>query len=197
MRLAASDRGRRVLPAATAVAVVTLLAGCAGSRGAGDGFALYRTYLERTAPAPGGAGADAALEAFLAALRDYSPETMRERVFELYAVDAYFNDQIKELVGAAAIRDYLVRSAEMLVQPAIQVQDVAGGDGEYYVRWLMSFRTRRAPDAPPVVARGISHLRFDAEGRVAFHEDFWDVTTAVWERVPVAGALIRRVKASL
>lgn len=179
-----------------------LLTGCAGTRGGAD-LTLYRSYLQRTAPSP--AANDAAretrdreaLERFLAALRDYSPATMSEQVGELYAVDAYFNDQIKELVGVTAIRDYLVRSAELLVAPEITVQDVVGSGGEYYVRWIMSFRTKRAPDKPATVARGISHLRFDDDGRVSFHEDFWDVTTAIWERVPLAGTLIRHVKGSI
>jgi hypothetical protein len=70
-------------------------------------------------------------------------------------------------------------------------------DGHVVVRWSMSFRTRRDPERPPAFARGVSHLIFDRQGKVAFHEDFWDVTTAVWERIPVAGAIVRKVKASI
>ena len=198
------DRPRvtlRLLAAVTlgAIAVGSSL-GCAGTRSTGD-LTLYRNYLGRTAPTTNAnedeARDRAALERFLAALHEYSPAVMSEHVGDLYAVDAYFNDQVKELVGVAAIRDYLVRSADMLVDPKIEVQDTLGQHGEYYVRWIMSFRTKRAPDKEPTVARGISHLRFDADGRVCFHEDFWDVTTAIWERVPLAGTLIRRVKGSL
>lgn len=145
----------------------------------------------------GGVGieeARAALSRYLAAAETYSPEKIGVAALELYAPEAYFNDQIKELRGARAIAEYLTRSAEMLVEPAITTDRVAESDGHFYVCWTMTFRTQRDPGARPTAAHGISHLIFGPDGRIVFQKDYWDVTTAVWERVPVLGALVRQVK---
>ena len=44
---------------------------------------------------------------------------------------------------------------------------------------------------------GGSHLRFEESGRVSFHVDSWDVGAAVYEGVPVLGALVRAVRRKL
>ncbi len=178
------------------------LVGCASSRPESGPEARSVALAAAESGRLGASGVDGealrnAVDGILGALRSYSPEAMRSSAGELYASDAYFNDQIKELRGAVAIRDYLVRSAEALVDPSIRDEQVLIDDGHVVVRWSMSFRTKRDADRPPAVASGVSHLIFDRQGRVAFHEDFWDVTTSVWERIPVAGTIIRRVKASI
>ncbi|MEW6336318.1 MAG: nuclear transport factor 2 family protein [Acidobacteriota bacterium] len=182
---------------ATALAVGLL--GCASSRpeavsGTRDAALAVAESGRLGTQADDAEALRAAVGRFLAALRTYSPEAMRASAGELYAGDAYFNDQIKELRGAVAIREYLARSAEALVEPVIRDEQVLIDDGHVVIRWSMSFRTEREPDRPPTVARGASHLIFDRQGKVSFHEDFWDVTAAVWERIPVVGAVIRRVK---
>lgn len=185
-----------------AVVLAAGLLGCASSRPQGGPEARSAALAAAESGRLGAGGVDGealrgAVDGFLGALRSYSPEAMRSSAGSLYAPDAYFNDQIKELRGAAAIQEYLVRSAEALVDPSIRDEQVLIDDGHVVVRWSMSFRTKRDADRPPAVARGVSHLIFDRQGKVAFHEDFWDVTTSVWERIPVAGTIIRRVKASI
>jgi hypothetical protein len=187
----------RLLSAAVLCAVA---AACASSKG-GDPIEPYLAALSATGPVALGAEpadggrARAALDVFVAALADYSAATIRQHALELYADDAYFNDQIKELTGAVAIGDYLARSAEMLIEPRIEVQGAASVGGDHYLRWLMTFRTE--PDDPPISARGITHVRFGADGKVIFHADFWDVSAAVWERLPVVGTVIRKARARL
>lgn len=44
---------------------------------------------------------------------------------------------------------------------------------------------------------GVSHMSFDAEGRVALHRDFWDSASGLLEHVPVVGGLIRTIKRRL
>lgn len=191
---------RAVIRVVSVAVLCIVAAGCASSRG-GDPVEPYLAALAATEPVALGADpadaerARAALDAFVAALADYSAATIRERAVELYAPNAYFNDQIKELTGAVAIGDYLARSAEMLVEPRIEVQGTASQGGDHYVRWLMTFRTE--PDDPLITARGITHVRFGADGKVIFHADFWDVSAAVWERVPVVGTVIRKARARL
>ena len=43
----------------------------------------------------------------------------------------------------------------------------------------------------------ISQLRFDGDGRVAFHQDFWNAADGLYEHLPLLGNLIRRVKRRL
>lgn len=134
----------------------------------------------------------AGLERFKGVFSEFTPEAIRARAASVYATDAYFNDQIKELHGAAEIAPYLARSAELLASWSIRFDDLVEGDREFYLRWEMTFATKAGK--PPVVAPGISHLRFDAEGKVILQQDFWDSTAGIFERIPVLGGAIRAVK---
>ena len=158
-----------------------------------------RALAATTARRQGSGGAageavEAGLERFKGVFAEFAPEAIRARAAGVYAADAYFNDQVKELHGAGEIAPYLARSAEMLASWSIRFDDLVEGDREFYLRWEMTFATRGAQDKPPVVAPGISHLRLDADGMVIMHQDFWDSTAGIFERVPVLGAAIRAVK---
>lgn len=43
----------------------------------------------------------------------------------------------------------------------------------------------------------MTHLRFDGEGRVAYHQDYWDSGANLFEKIPVLGSGIRAVKRRL
>ena len=71
-------------------------------------------------------------------------------------------------------------------------------DGEdVYLRWTMNVNLKR--DKPDRVDRaiGMSHLRFNDEGKVIFQQDYWDPTDVLYRRIPVANWLIGKVKERL
>ena len=56
----------------------------------------------------------------------------------------------------------------------------------------MHLKTKRSP-GDPIRTVGISHVRYDAKGKVNFMQDYWD-TGVVYEKIPVMGAVIRWIK---
>ncbi len=44
---------------------------------------------------------------------------------------------------------------------------------------------------------GISHLRFDTEGKIILHKDFWDAAGGLYEYLPVLGGVMRWIKSRL
>ena len=44
---------------------------------------------------------------------------------------------------------------------------------------------------------GISHLRFDTEGKIILHKDFWDAAGGLYEDLPVLGGGMRWIKSRL
>jgi hypothetical protein len=77
------------------------------------------------------------------------------------------------------------------------LQAPATQDGEYDLRRVMPVSLWR--DRPGRVDRvlGMTHLRFNAEGRIVFQQGSWDPSDGRYSRIPVAGWLIRRVNARL
>jgi ketosteroid isomerase-like protein len=121
-----------------------------------------------------------------------SPESVR-RIDEVYAADAYFKDPFNEVRGVEPIRRIFAHMFEQVDSPRFVVGEAVAAGGSAFLTWEFRFRSRRLGEAEQVV-RGASHLRFDADGRVSYHRDYWDVAEELYEKIPVLGGLMRAVK---
>ena len=66
-------------------------------------------------------------------------------------------------------------------------------EGEYYVRWSMMIRFKRFKKNVDTHSIGLSHLRFDAQGRVVYHQDYWNAADGLFRHIPVLGWMIEAV----
>lgn len=115
------------------------------------------------------------------------------RVDELYAPGFVFEDAFHAIRGdRAALRAYFARIPKMLAENRFVVEDTAIGDDGCYVRWRWEWR-RRARD-PLRTAPGVTHVRFDADGRIVYHRDLFDAASAFYETLPVVGSVLRAIK---
>jgi ketosteroid isomerase-like protein len=119
-------------------------------------------------------------ERALAAIGDY------------YAADAYFKDPFNEVRGAQAIGEIFARMYRQLDAPRFRVRGRVGDDAEAFLLWDLEFRFRGR--AATEVIRGVSHLRLDAHGRVAYHRDYWDTAEELYAKIPLLGAAVRWLK---
>ena len=60
--------------------------------------------------------------------------------------------------------------------------------------WEMHFRLRFWRGEREHLIRGVSHLKFDDHGKVAYHRDYWDAAEELYEKVPLLGCIMRRLK---
>jgi hypothetical protein len=178
---------------------LTFMVGC-GSQNDRDAqpMPLYEKALAETdpqrmpRPAGGSEAEKQALDNFSAFYSAFSTETLEDRFDGIYAPGAYFYDGIKEIRGSEAIKTYFRETLAAMQISQISIDDVATSEGNYYLRWTMLFSLKRSPE-DQIRALGLTHLRFDDQGRIVFHHDFWD-TSVVFERLPVIGAAIRWIK---
>jgi len=121
-----------------------------------------------------------------------SPETL-DRIPQLYAADAEFKDPFNEVRGTDAIAHIFRHMFTQVDAPRFVIGSRfsgEGGEGGVMLLWDFHFRTRgRRPQA--ICVRGISHLRFDAAGKVVLHRDYWDAAEELYAKLPVLGALMR------
>ncbi len=179
------------------------LGACAAKQPSGGMAMSYDEALARTDPAliahlvPGSAEEEAAIAAFREFLCSLTPEGVKEKTRQVYAEDAYLNDTLKEVIGVAAIEAYFLHTAEAADRIAVQVHDVAASGGNYYYRWTMEILHPRLAGGQPTQSIGMSHVRFDARGKVVLHQDYWDSGSAFYAQLPVLGRLIGWVKGRL
>ena len=117
------------------------------------------------------------------------------RLGEVYAVQARFKDPFNEVQGLPAIARIFEHMLGTLVAPRFAVLTVVATGCDAFMTWDFSFSRRGAgADAGLMCIHGASHLRFDLDGRVAMHRDYWDTAEELYEKLPLIGALMRWLK---
>ncbi len=190
----------RVWALATAVFLVPGGCACSVARGTND-IAVTKAALRDTDRGRmelmehGTETEKAAIERFKSFYRVFSAQRINESLSEVYAEGAYFEDGIRQVRGRQSIREYILGTTSAFEECTFDIVDVATSRDDYYFRWTMTLRLRRDPDTP-LVLPGMSHVRFDRQGMVVFHHDYWE-TLALFERFPVIGGVLRWIKSRI
>lgn len=124
----------------------------------------------------------------------FSPPSI-ERFAEYYSDDAYFKDPFNEVRGLAAIRRIFLHMFSQLDEPRFVVGERVVDAGGAFLVWDFHFRLRGRSAAQLI--RGVSHLKFDASGRVCWHRDYWDAAEELYAKLPLIGGLFRGLRRSL
>lgn len=118
------------------------------------------------------------------------PEALH-RLGEVYAPEAFFKDPFNEVTGLPAIRRIFEHMFETLHEPRFRVLNTLSDGGQAMVEWEFLFRIRRFRPQQSWCIRGVSHLRFEADGRVCYHRDFWDTGEELYQHLPAVGPVVR------
>jgi len=164
--------------------------------------ASYERALERTAPlavtlAP---GSELERQAFGNVQRYFAgmtPASVREQTARVYAPQGYLNDTLVGIEGADRIAAYFGHTIERARVLRVEFLERAPVGTDWYVRWRMTVAADGLNDGKEVVTYGVTQFRFDGEGRVLIHKDFWDSGTGLYEQLPVIGSAVRRVRGAV
>lgn len=128
------------------------------------------------------------LARLLAAYTDLRPETV-EALAACYAEDAQFKDPFNDVRGRAAIARIFHHLFWQVDAPQFVVTQCLHEGDAAMLCWDFSLRFRG--EAKVRVIRGASALRFDAQGLVVTHRDYWDAAEELYAHLPLVGRLMR------
>jgi hypothetical protein len=163
----------------------------------------YKAALERSNPAsyqlPASGSAEEA--AMLAGIEDlftnYNYENLATNTTEVYAQNVYFRDAFRQFSNPQDIRDYMLHGLEPLTAAEFIFNRVIRSGDEFYIDWTMRLDFKSTPPNTWEESIGMSHIRYNSEGKVIFHQDYWDPTDIVYRRIPIANRLISYTKSKM
>ena len=129
----------------------------------------YRQYLETLTPET------------LTALSGYVTEDVR------------FRDPFNDVHGVDAMTAVLRHMFDNVDGIRFRVTRISHEDDGCLMTWHFEGNLR----GKPWVFDGSSAIRFAADGRVCEHIDYWDATSAFYERLPIIGWLLSRLRRRL
>jgi hypothetical protein len=136
------------------------------------------------------------LDALIRFFHDLTPESIA--CFpQFYAEDAYFKDPFNEVRGVPAIQRVFSRLLRLVAEPCFVVTERVVDAGGAMLVWEFHYRLRFWQCGGQRVMRGVSHLKFDAEGRVSYQRDYWDSAEELYMQLPGLGGVVRGLRSVL
>lgn len=136
------------------------------------------------------------LDALIRFYQELSLESL-EQLPDFYGEAAFFKDPFNEVRGPAAIRRIFEHMFRQVDEPRFIVTGKVADRGGAMLAWEFYFRPRRWGGGAVQVLRGVSHLKFGPDGKVAHHRDYWDAAEELYMKLPVLGCLMRGLRRAL
>lgn len=136
---------------------------------------------------------EAASHAYRGFIERLSPQTIG-RLDELAAPGMHFRDPFNDTHGVEATKRVLARIFREVDDPRYLVTHAALDGDTCFLRWKFTCRPRLSGRGHPWIVDGITEVRFNDQGKVVEHVDYWDAGHYVYERLPLFGYLVRFIR---
>jgi len=111
-----------------------------------------------------------------------------------YSDDAFFKDPFNEVRGVSAIQRIFTHMFSQVIEPSFTITDRVVDENGAMLVWEFHYRVTIFGREQKQTIRGTSHLKFDTEGKVYWHRDYWDAAEELYAKLPVIGLLMRGLK---
>ena len=112
---------------------------------------------------------------------------------DLYASDLHFSDALMVTRDKQTVVDHFTRLSDAGTTVDVNIHQTLRQGPDVYLIWSM--QARFTPVRREVVSDtlGVTHVRFNPQGQVILHQDFWDSGLGFYSHIPVLGAGVRAI----
>jgi steroid Delta-isomerase len=122
-------------------------------------------------------------------LETLTPGTL-ERLADYVAADVRFADPFNDVRGVGAMTRVFRHMFDNLGAVRFRIRHCVADGRTCLMAWRFEARLRGKPWA----FDGMSLVRFDGDGKVVEHVDHWDAGRDFYERLPLIGGILRRLR---
>ncbi|HMP90719.1 MAG TPA: nuclear transport factor 2 family protein [Kiritimatiellia bacterium] len=126
-----------------------------------------------------------------------SEDAVRLKLNQVYAENIWFNDTLKTIENLDDFTSYMLQTVNAVDACRVEFLDVVNSGPDHYVRWRMTVVPKGAMEKDAWRSTGITLLRFNSDGRVIVHQDYWDAAGGFYENLPVIGRILRNIRARI
>ena len=168
--------------------------GCASRSGSENPSypAAYRAALIETEESAPVRNED--LELFIKFLESIGTPGSARAASELYSENIHFSDALILTRDKQVIVKHFsdLEAAGNQVKVTMHQKLISGND--IFLVWSMEALFKPIRKEMISDSLGVTHLRFDENGRVILHQDFWDSTEGFFRHIPVLGSVVNSVR---
>ena len=129
--------------------------------------------------------------------KNFHQDAREEIIRDVYADSFYFNDTFKTFRSIDELIPYMEETAKNVETTTVKILDVSKSDTDYYLRWEMTMKFSAKGRDINSRSIGMTQLRFNQDGKIILHQDYWDGAEGFYQHLPYIGYFVRKVRDSL
>ncbi|WP_223670620.1 nuclear transport factor 2 family protein [Kangiella shandongensis] len=134
---------------------------------------------------------------FAKLFKNFHQDATEQVIREVYAEEFYFNDTFKTFHHIDQLIPYMEETAKNVETTIVEILDVSKSHSDYYLRWKMSMVFMAKGKKIESESVGMTQLRFNDDGKIILHQDYWDGAEGFYQHLPYIGYFVRKVRDSL
>ena len=123
--------------------------------------------------------------------------SLADQITKTYAEKLYYNDTIVTLHNRLDLLKYLQHSQKKVDSISFELLSAQEKGDDVFIRWVVHSRFTLMGQSHNVQSIGVSHLRFNSEGKIILHQDFWDSMQGLYLHLPIIGGVLQWIKNGL
>jgi hypothetical protein len=115
---------------------------------------------------------------------------------DMYGEPMYFSDTLVTTGNRAVALEHLRRMRDATGALRVTIIDTQVDGQDAYIVWQMVAVFEPVSRAVTSNTVGVTHLRFDEQGRIVLHQDFWDSAEGFYRHLPLVGRMLNTIRGS-
>lgn len=114
-----------------------------------------------------------------------------------YASDVQFRDPIQSVTGLENLKKYYAKAYEHVRSIEFEFSDIFNQCLKYSASWRMDLSVQGLNSGKRYQVYGTSIIYFNVQGLIQQHQDYLDLGEMLYERIPIQGYVISKIKQRL
>lgn len=111
-----------------------------------------------------------------------------------YADEIIFQDPITLVHGLDQLKKYYSQAYKNVRSIRFEFTEIFNQDLTYGASWILHLNIKGLNKGQDYSIAGFTHFKFNSEGLVIKHQDYFDVGAMVYEKLPIQGRIILGIK---
>lgn len=115
----------------------------------------------------------------------------------LYSQDVVFQDPIHRFQNLIELTNYYKKMYKNVIKIEFKFENFVSEDENLNAQWTMVAQIKGLNQGKEIRVHGASFFKFNKQGLVCYHRDYFDVGEMLYEQLPVLKYLIKGIKNQL
>lgn len=133
------------------------------------------------------------IDKFISNMNAINATNVQEVLKETYTEDIHFIDPVRSINGIENLTHYFSTLYNSVNKCHFTLNNSLSQDEQHSLQWVMKLQHQKIAKNQEIVIEGASFIKYDKD-KIIYHQDYYDLGALIYEKLPVLGVVIKKVR---